>query len=237
MKESEMNVIRSQERGSFNNEWLKTFHSFSFAGYHNPERMNFGDLRAINEDFIQPGEGFDPHLHKNMEIITYVSAGALAHRDSIGNGSAIYPSEVQYMSAGAGVTHSEYNSSEKEITHIHQIWIVPNQMNAKPRYDQKAFRREEKKNRFCRIASPDGREGSISIRQDAHMFATVLESRQELTYKLKPGRKVWIQVIKGNLFANGEELSAGDGVGIPNHTKIEFKGNGTESEFLLFDLR
>lgn len=228
---------RSFERGHFDFGWLKTYHSFSFGEYFDPNHTQWGALRVINEDFVAPGEGFPTHGHRNMEIITYVLEGALEHKDSMGNGSIIKPGDIQYMSAGEGVRHSEFNAEKNMITHLLQIWILPNIEGDKPLYDQKFFSENQKKNKFCLLASEDGREGSIKIRQNAQVLASRLEPGKSLDWNSLKDRSVWIHVIEGNLELGEFRLEPGDAFGIANEdSKLILKSVGKETaHFLLFE--
>ncbi len=228
----------SGERGHFNFGWLDTFHTFSFGEYHDPRHMGFRALRVINEDRVAPGAGFPTHPHRDMEILTYILEGALEHKDSMGNGSVIRAGEVQYMSAGTGVTHSEYNPSPKEGVHLLQIWILPGEEGARPRYGQRAFPKAERRGRLRLLASPDGREDSLSIRQDAFLHGTLLEPGRSVAHSFAPGRHGWIQVARGALAVGDQKLSAGDGAAISNEGAVEFKAFKAleAAEVLLFDL-
>src|SRR4026209_1013628 len=226
---------KSAERGYANHGWLDSHHSFSFADYYDPRHMGFASLRVINEDVVQPGQGFGTHGHRDMEIITYILEGALEHRDSMGNGSIIRPGDVQRMSAGTGVMHSEANPSRDESAHLLQIWILPKTHGLEPGYEQKAFSADEKQGRLRLIASEDARDGSVTIHQDASVYASVLDKAQEVSHELAPGRHAWIQVARGAVSLNGEELEQGDGAAIREEQGIVLKGRG-ESEVLLFDL-
>ena len=208
------------------------FHS---AKYYDPKEQGFSDLRVINEDWVAPGSGFPTHSHRDMEIITYVVDGAVQHKDSMGNGSTIKPGDVQRMSAGTGVTHSEYNPSKAEDLHLLQIWILPDRRGHNPGYEQKEIGDAEKRGRLRLIASPDGRDGSVSIHQDARLYAGILENGQPLALKLTPGRRGYLHVVKGAVSANGVALEAGDGARIAEESALEISG-GDQSEILLFDL-
>lgn len=223
-------IRRAEERGHFDHGWLDTYHTFSFADYYDPEHMGFRSLRVINEDRVKPGRGFGTHSHRDMEIITYVLAGELAHRDSMGTGSVIRPGEVQRMSAGSGVLHSEMNPSPVAPVHFLQIWILPERRGIEPSYEQKAFAREPGKLQL--VASSNGRDGSITIHQDANIFAATLDGKS-LTYDLRADRYAWLQVARGAMTVNGDELRAGDGAAIENERTITIDGDG---ELLLFDL-
>jgi redox-sensitive bicupin YhaK (pirin superfamily) len=227
----------SSERGHFDHGWLNTYHTFSFADYHDPKHTHFRSLRVINEDTVQAGGGFGTHPHRDMEIITYILQGGLSHKDSMGTGSTIRPGDVQRMTAGTGVLHSEFNHSRDELVHLLQIWIFPDQQGLPPSYEQKTFVREDKLNRLRLVASRDGRDGSVTIHQDAQVYASLLEARATVTHKLAPRRGAWIQVVSGNVEVNGKSLSAGDGAATENEPAVTITGKGhTPSEFLLFDL-
>lgn len=226
---------RSGDRGHFDHGWLKTWHTFSFADYRDPRHMHFRTLRVINEDIVQPGMGFGTHPHRDMEIITYVLEGELEHRDSMGNGSIIRPGEVQYMSAGSGVTHSEFNPSKTDPVHLMQIWIFPSAKGLPPRYEQRQFPPLSNTGRMTLLASGDGREGSIEIRQDARLAAAALRAGETARYEIDAGRSGWLQVLRGELALNGETLSAGDGAAIEDVTTIDLAAK-RESQVLLFDL-
>lgn len=228
-------VRRSGERGHFDHGWLKTFHTFSFAEYHDPEFMGFRALRVINEDWVAPGQGFGTHPHRDMEIITYILQGELQHKDSMGNGSVIRPGQIQYMSAGTGVTHSEFNPSSKEPVHLLQIWILTAEKGAKPRYAQESFDAELRPNVLKRIVSPDGAEGTIAIRQDANVYVCKLGKGAQTEFKFSSGRYGWLQLAKGAVAVNEHGLTAGDGAAIGDESQISLKAS-SDSEFLLFDL-
>src|SRR5947199_3728280 len=231
-----MIVIRkSEERGHFNHGWLNTYHTFSFDQYYDPRFMGFRSLRVINEDFVEAGRGFPTHGHRDMEIITYVLEGALEHKDSMGTGSVILPGDVQKMSAGTGVRHSEYNHSKDEPVHLLQIWIMPDTAGINPDYQQKRFEDEEKRGRLRLIASTDGSDGSITIKQDARVFATLLDSSEQVVHELKPNRHAWVQVARGAVEINGQALNQGDGAAISNESQLTIEGL-EPSEIFLFDL-
>lgn len=226
----------SAERGHGDYCWLDTRYTFSFASYFDRKHMGFRDLRVINEDWISAGEGFGSHPHRDMEILTYVVEGELSHRDSAGHEATIQPHDVQRMSAGTGVVHSEYNNSRKPV-HILQIWILPEAEGLKPSYEDRTFPLEEKQNRLRLIASHDGREDSTRINQDASVYASVLDSGKSLEYELAPERHAWLQVVKGELEVNGTKLAQGDGAAISKEALLQLKNsNGSAAEFLLFDL-
>lgn len=231
-----MHVRRSGERGHFNFGWLDTFHTFSFSGYYDPNFMGFRSLRVINEDTVEAGQGFPTHPHKDMEILTYVYEGAVAHRDSMGNTTQIQAGEFQIMSAGTGITHSEFNPSEDERLRLLQIWIKPRQLNLKPRYDQKKFTPEDLRDRFKLIVSPDARDGSMLVNQDALLYAGALSAGRALARPLDPERGYWLQVVKGDLAANEQQLAQGDGLAIENARDLNIRADSDGAEFLLFDL-
>jgi redox-sensitive bicupin YhaK (pirin superfamily) len=237
-EEEEMIRIRPAEaRGHANHGWLDTHHTFSFANYYDPKHMGFRDLRVINEDWISAGKGFGAHPHNDMEIITYIVDGELSHRDSTGREATIGNDDVQRMSAGTGVVHSEYNNSQAPV-HFLQIWIMPEADDLPASYEDRTFPRAEKQNRLQLIASHDGREGSTQINQDASVFASLLDSGKTLELDLKPGRYQWVQLVKGELDVNGTRLKMGDGAAINNETKLTLasvSGNGA-AEFLVLDL-
>jgi hypothetical protein len=226
---------KSQDRGHANHGWLDSYHTFSFAGYYDPREMGFGTLRVINEDRVAPGQGFGTHPHRDMEIISYVLEGALAHKDSMGTGSVIQPGDVQRMSAGTGVSHSEFNHSQKDGVHFLQIWIEPNQRGVAPGYEQKNFTREDKKGRLRLIASPDGADGSVKIHQDARVYASVLEGGDAVTHALQSGRQAYVHVARGSVELNGTKLTTGDGAKISGEKELRLSG-GQGAEVLLFDM-
>jgi quercetin 2,3-dioxygenase len=228
-------IIKSDTRGAADHGWLNAKHTFSFAEYRNPERVHFGKLRVINEDRIAPAQGFGTHPHNDMEIVTYIISGAIEHKDSMGNGTVIRAGEVQRMTAGTGVRHSEFNHSQDEELHLLQIWIFPDQKDLEPGYEQTLFAREDKLNRLRLIGSRDGRDGSVTIHQDVDLYASVLEQDSEVTLDDVTDRRIFVQVVSGDLYVNGEKLSAGDGAQIRDAAKIIAKAE-SESEFLLFNL-
>jgi redox-sensitive bicupin YhaK (pirin superfamily) len=231
-------IRRSDERGHADHGWLDTRHTFSFADYHDERFMGFSDLRVINEDRVRPGQGFGTHGHRDMEIISYVLEGELAHRDSMGNGSVIRPGEVQRMSAGTGVRHSEMNPSREHPVHFLQIWIIPSQNGLPPSYEQKAFPEAERRGRLRIVASPDGRDGSVTIHQDATLSLALLSSADRVRHEMRPGRVAWVQVARGEVTVNGNSLRAGDGAAVTDETALEITGEGPhEAEVLLFDLQ
>lgn len=229
-------VRPAAERGHFDHGWLKTWHSFSFASYHDPRHMGFSDLRVINQDIVEPGEGFGTHPHRDMEILTWVLDGALEHRDSMGNGSTIRPGEIQRMTAGTGVTHSEFNPSPAERVQLLQIWILPETQGLVPGYEQKTFPKETLRDRFRLVASRDGRDGSVVIHQDAELRIAAPEPGVKLRHEPSPGRRGWLQVARGAVTLNGTPLASGDGAAIGNEKSLTIEAR-TPSEVLLFDLR
>lgn len=229
-------IRKSGDRGKFDFGWLKTYHSFSFGQYYDPENMGYQSLRVINDDFIAPGGGFDTHGHRDMEIVTYVLSGELAHKDSLGNVATIKAGEVQRMTAGTGIRHSEFNYSDDDPVHLLQIWILPERQGLTPGYEQRMFSAEDKKGKLKLIASPDGRDGSVKIHQDASIYASILGEAQKLEYKPQKGRHLWLQVASGKLDLDGEKLETGDGAAINGEVILSIKA-ASESEFLLFDLQ
>ncbi len=230
-----MFIRRSNERGHANHGWLDTHHTFSFARYYDPRFMGFSDLRVINEDRVQPGRGFGKHPHSNMEIISYVLEGGLEHRDSTGSGGVIRPGEVQLMSAGSGVTHSEFNASDTEPVHFLQIWILPAAEDTEPRWAHLEFDWESRTNQFRPLVTPDGRDDTLEIGQDAELYNTRLEDGATTTYTMPAGRKTWVQMARGTATVNGIELHAGDGVAFVEPGDLEFEGSDG-AEILLFNL-
>jgi hypothetical protein len=228
-------VRKAEERGHADHGWLDTYHTFSFADYYDPQNMGFRALRVINEDRVEPGAGFSPHGHRDMEILTYVLEGGVEHKDSTGSGGVIRPGQVQKMSAGTGVVHSEYNASDQEPLHLLQIWILPERQGLRPGYEEKSFPESEKRGRLRLIASRDGREGSVRMHQDVAIYATVLDSGEKLAHDLEPGRHAWLQVARGRLLLNGQLLQAGDGAAVSQESRLELEGQD-RAEALLFDL-
>ena len=228
-------VRRSEDRGHAEHGWLESYHTFSFAGYHDPRFMGFRQLRVINEDRVQPGRGFGTHGHQDMEIVSYVLEGGLAHRDSLGNGSTIRPGDVQRMSAGTGVTHSEFNDSKTELVHFLQIWIQPARNRLAPSYEERAFPVETRRNQWRLVVSPDGRYGSVSIHQDASLYATLLEPGATLSHALAPDRHAWLQVARGAITVNGTLLAEGDAAAVSDEAKLDVRAESA-AEALLFDL-
>jgi redox-sensitive bicupin YhaK (pirin superfamily) len=232
---SMIRVRKASERGHFDHGWLDTSHTFSFSRYYDPEHMGFRALRVINEDRVRPGRGFGTHGHENMEIVTYVLSGALAHRDSLGSGSTLRPGEFQRMTAGTGITHSEFNPSQDEPAHFYQIWLLPEREGLAPSYEQKAFSEEERHNRLRLVASPDGKDGSLTIRQDARLHLATLDEGHELEHAIAAGRHAWLQVLRGNVRLNGQPLSAGDGAAVSEEPTLTILADQA-SEIMLFDL-
>jgi redox-sensitive bicupin YhaK (pirin superfamily) len=230
-----ISIRPAKERGHADHGWLDTWHTFSFADYYDPRFMGFRALRVINEDFVAPGRGFPTHGHRDMEIITYVLEGALEHRDSLGTGSTIRPGEVQRMSAGTGVRHSEANPSASDPLHLLQIWIEPSRTGIAPGYEQKAFSDADRRGRLRLVASPDGAEGSVTIHQDARVYATVLEPGDTVLHRLAPGRHAWLHVARGSLTLNGHRLAQGDGAAITGEPTLTLTAD-LPAEALLFDL-
>ena len=230
-----LTVRKAQERGHARHGWLESYHTFSFAGYHDPRYMGFRDLRVINEDRVQPEQGFGTHSHRDMEIVSYVLEGELAHRDSLGTGSVIRPGDVQRMSAGTGVSHSEFNHSATEPVHFLQIWILPEREGLSPSYEQKHFAPETRRGKLRLVASRDARDASIRIHQDVDLYATLLGAGEAVTHALAPGRHAWVQVARGSCALNGVPLEAGDGVAVSDEPSLRLTG-ATEAEVLVFDL-
>jgi quercetin 2,3-dioxygenase len=231
-----MNEIRrSDERGYADHGWLKSFHTFSFADYFDPNHVEFGPLRVINEDRVQAGAGFGTHGHRDMEIISYVLSGELAHKDSMGNGSTLRPGDVQLMSAGSGVRHSEFNPSPTTDTHFLQIWIQPNQRDIDPGYEEKRFAAQEKRGHLRLIVSPDRADGSVLIHQDARIYAGLFDGTEQADLTVKSGRRIYVHVAQGSLMANGVDLKAGDALKISDKTQLHLS-QGRDAEVLVFDL-
>jgi quercetin 2,3-dioxygenase len=228
-------IRKSEERGHADHGWLNTRFTFSFADYYDPKHEQFRTLRVMNDDRVAGGGGFPTHPHRDMEIVTYVLEGALQHKDSMGNGSVIRPGDVQYMSAGTGVAHSEFNPSEKEPVHLYQIWMFPDKKGYKPAYDQKHFDDAEKRGKLRLVASPDGRDGSVKIRQDNELYVTVLEPGDKVKHELNKERHAYVQVARGSVTLNGAKLETGDGAAISAEKAVELTGV-KDAEVLLFDL-
>lgn len=228
-------IRKAKHRGHFNFGWLDTYHTFSFGDYYDPSYMGFRSLRVINEDFVHAGRGFPTHSHRDMEIITYILEGALEHRDSMGNGSVIRPGDVQRMTAGTGVSHSEANPSSENPVHLLQIWILPQERGLEPGYEQKAFSDEQKQGGLCLIASADGRDGSVAVHQDVSVYAAVLDNKQSVNHQLAANRHAWIQVARGAVVVDGEDLDQGDGAAISGESEFTVSGRN-QAEILLFDM-
>lgn len=231
-----MQILRkSLDRGYADHGWLKSYHSFSFADYYDPEHMGWGNLRVINEDYIAPGKGFGTHGHRDMEIISYVLSGALAHQDSMGNGTSIPPGDVQRMSAGQGVTHSEFNHAPDATTHFLQIWIQPHSLGLPPSYEQKSFAAADKRGRLCLVAAPDGDAGAVSIHADARLYAGLFNGEESAELVLAPRRKAYVYVARGHLSVNGQPLATGDALKLADESLVSLSA-GSDAEVLVFDL-
>ncbi len=230
-----LQVRKAAERGHFNHGWLDTYHTFSFGDYYDPAYTQFRALRVMNEDRVQPGQGFGMHPHRDMEIVTYVLSGALEHRDSMGNGAVLLPGEFQRMSAGTGIMHSEFNPSRSDPVHLYQIWILPRTKGLPPSYEQRAFSEADRRGRLRVVASPDGRDGSLTMEQDALVFLSTLEAGQHVTHDVPPGRSAWLQVLRGAAEVNGVRLDAGDGVAASDEDALSVRAREL-SEVLLFEL-
>jgi len=228
-------IRKSEERGHLNHGWLDTYHTFSFDQYYEAAHMHFHSLRVINEDRVAAGKGFPTHSHRDMEIITYILSGALEHRDSMGNGSVIRPGDVQRMSAGTGVSHSEFNPSDSEAVHLLQIWIMPRARNLPSSYEQKAFSEDERRNRLRLVASNDGVDGSVTIQQDAKVYAAILDRDATIEHVVSDARYAWIQMARGNITVNGNALNQGDGAAVSRESLLKIVA-ADEAELLLFDL-
>ena len=228
-------IRRSEDRGHADHGWLDTYHTFSFAHYHDPDFMGFSVLRVINQDVVAPGQGFGTHGHQDMEIVSYVLDGVLEHKDSMGNGSRMHPGEVQLMSAGTGVTHSEFNGSSDAPSQFLQMWILPAQRGTKPRYEQKEYPAAERRGALRLVVAPDGADGAVTIGQDARMFAGLLDGAERIEHTLPAGRCAWLHVARGSLVLNGEELRPGDGAALQDESKLVFE-RGQGAEFVLWDL-
>ena len=230
-----LTVRKADDRGHADHGWLDSRHTFSFADYHDPAHMGFRSLRVINEDRVAPGQGFGRHSHRDMEILSYVLDGGLEHQDSMGTGAVIHPGDVQRMSAGSGVTHSEYNASKRDPVHFLQIWLMPNQRGIKPSYEQKTFSAVDKAGKLRRVASPDGQDGSVTIHADATVYAGLFDRDQGTELSLAPGRHAWVHVVRGKAEVNGTALSAGDAVALSDERTVRIQGIDA-SEVLVFDL-
>jgi redox-sensitive bicupin YhaK (pirin superfamily) len=226
---------KSGERGHANHGWLDTYHTFSFADYFDPDHMGFRSLRVVNEDRVRPGHGFGTHPHRDMEIVTYVLNGTLEHKDSLGTGSQLHPGELQRITAGTGVLHSEFNPSATEAVHLYQIWLLPERRGLQPGYEQRAFPAEGRQNRWQRVASRDGRDGSLLIHQDASLYLTALDKGRALRHDIEKGRHAWLQVLRGGVQLNGHSLTAGDGAAVSAEQALDVNA-AAQAEVLLFDL-
>lgn len=228
-------IRRAADRGHANHGWLDTYHTFSFGTYRDSQHVHFRSLRVMNEDFVAPGQGFGTHPHENMEIVTYVLEGALEHEDSMGNGEVLHPGEFQRMSAGTGITHSEFNPSPTEPVHLYQIWIFPERHGIEPSYEQKRFDERERRNRLRLVASPDAADGSLLIHQDAKIFLSSLDAGKQLTHELAERRYAWLQVLRGQVALNGQVLQTSDGAAISDERQLIIEASN-EAEVMLFDL-
>ena len=228
-------VRRAAERGHFDHGWLDTYHTFSFSDYYDSAHMGFRALRVINDDRVQPGQGFGMHGHRDMEIITYVLDGALEHRDSMGNGSVLRPGELQHMTAGTGVRHSEFNPSHREPVHLYQIWLLPDRRGLTPGYEQKAFPEDERRGKLRLVASPTGEQGALTIHQDARLYLSTLRPGETISHILQPGRHAWLQALRGRVTLNGKPLATGDGAAVSDEERLEITGQA-DGEVMLFDL-
>ena len=228
-------VRKANDRGHADHGWLNAYHTFSFASYRDPRFMGFRSLRVMNEDRVQPGEGFGTHPHNDMEIVTYVLEGALEHKDSMGNGEILRPGEFQRMTAGTGITHSEFNPSNEELVHLYQIWLFPDQKGHTPSYEQKRFAPEEQENRLRLVASPDAADGSLLIHQDARIYLSRISPGHAVTHPIQTGRYAWLQVLRGSVNVNGTKLDTSDGAAISNETELTIQAN-ENAEIMLFDL-
>lgn len=228
-------VRKSSDRGHFDHGWLDTYHTFSFADYHDPAHTHFRALRVMNEDRVAPGQGFGTHPHRDMEIVTYVLSGALEHKDSMGNGEVLRPGEFQRMSAGTGITHSEFNPSPTEPVHLYQIWLFPERKGIEPSYEQKRFPEEERHNRLRLVASRDAADGSLLIHQDARIYLASLDEGRQVAHEPGSGRHAWLQVLRGDVALNGQTLAAGDGAAVSDETQLTIHA-AAPAEVMLFDL-
>jgi redox-sensitive bicupin YhaK (pirin superfamily) len=230
-----ISVRKAADRGHANHGWLDTYHTFSFSTYHDPNHMRFRSLRVMNEDFVQPGQGFGTHPHHDMEIVTYVLEGALEHKDSMGNGEVLRPGEFQRMSAGTGITHSEFNPSATEPVHLYQIWLFPERQGIEPSYEQRHFPDEERRNQLRLVASRNATDGSLLIQQDARIYLSSLDEGRQVFQSLAPGRHAWLQVLRGSVTLNGHLLDTGDGAAVSNETALNIYAQ-QPAEIMLFDL-
>jgi quercetin 2,3-dioxygenase len=228
-------IRKASDRGHANHGWLETHHTFSFSSYQDPAHVHFRALRVMNEDFVAPGQGFGTHPHEDMEIVTYVLAGALEHRDSMGNGEVLRPGEFQRMSAGTGITHSEFNPSTTEPVHLYQIWLFPQQKGIEPSYEQKRFAEDERHNRLRLVASPDAAQDSLLIHQDARIFLSSLDTGKQIMHELVPGRHAWLQVLRGGVTLNDQQLETSDGAAVSDESQLTVHAT-SDAEIMLFDL-
>jgi quercetin 2,3-dioxygenase len=228
-------IRAADERGHADHGWLDTYHTFSFASYRDARHMGFRSLRVMNEDIVQPGRGFGEHPHHDMEIVTYILEGALAHQDSMGNGEVLRAGEFQRMSAGTGITHSEFNPSDDESIHLYQIWLLPNRKGIEPSYEQKRFAEEERRNQLRLVASPDGAESSLRIHQDARIYLSTIDVGQRVNHTLADGRHAWLQVVRGAVSLNGHDLETSDGAAVSEERLLTIQAKGV-AEIMLFDL-
>ncbi|MEQ8855968.1 pirin family protein [Gimesia sp.] len=229
-------VRKAEERGHADHGWLDTYHTFSFAGYQDPEHVHFRTLRVMNEDVVQPGQGFGTHPHRDMEIVTYVLEGALEHKDSMGNGEVLRAGEFQRMSAGTGITHSEFNPSATEPVHLYQIWLFPESKGIEPSYEQKQFPVSEQQNQLRLVASPEAEAGSLRIHQDARVYLSQIEAEQTVTYELAEGRHAWLQVLRGSVLLNDIALDVSDGAAVSDTRSLKIQATD-DAEIMLFDLK
>jgi redox-sensitive bicupin YhaK (pirin superfamily) len=230
-----LTIRKAHERGHANHGWLDTYHTFSFSSYRDPKHVHFRALRVMNEDFVAPGQGFGTHPHEDMEIVTYVLEGALEHRDSMGNGEVLRPGEFQRMSAGTGITHSEFNPSASEPVHLYQIWLFPERKGIEPSYEQKRFAEDERHNQLRLVASPDAEHNSLVIHQDARIYLSSLDGGRKVAHELAPDRYAWLQVLRGSVALNDQPLNTSDGAAVSDETLITIRANNN-AEVMLFDL-
>ena len=228
-------IRKAAERGHADHGWLNTYHTFSFSSYQDPQHMSFRSLRVMNEDWVAPGQGFGTHPHRDMEIVTYVLEGALEHQDSMGNGEVLRPGEFQRMSAGTGITHSEFNPSDTEPVHLYQIWLLPSRTGIKPSYEQKTFTDDQMHNRLRVVASPDAIDGSLTIHQDARIFLAKIDAGQQVVHPSKHGRHAWLQVLRGSVLLNGQPLQTSDGAAVSDESDLTIQAS-EDAEIMLFDL-
>ena len=228
-------IRNANDRGHANHGWLDTYHTFSFSSYQDPQHMGFRALRVMNEDRVEPGQGFGTHPHRDMEIVTYVLEGALEHKDSMGNGEVLRPGEFQRMSAGTGITHSEFNPSETDPVHLYQIWLFPERRGIEPSYEQKKFADDQMRNRLRLVASREAGEGSLAIHQDARIFLSRIDAERQVEHRLEPDRHAWLQVLRGSVLLNGQDLQTSDGAAVSNESTLTIRAT-EDAEIMLFDL-